>query len=370
MRAAPPGFPRGCPAPSESAMVFAGMVDAPDLDWPCSCGPDPRAPTRSPLSVAQVIYRRGGGGVETAAEFASRAGLTDLKVLRDGRLIPNVWQTALQIGRYEMALFSLWKTLPTMILARLFHPMQTFVVSLSSDRPAHPVDAAATWAMCRLASEVWGDCEETVRRRRRTVGSKQVRIVSHLLREPQGPFERASSPSFVYWGRLAPGKRIECSIDLIRELRTCRIPATLHLIGDDGGSEHQLRRMAATLPDGSVRFHGRRTWDEIVAIARSASFFVLASRQEGASLAALEALQLGLVPIVSPVGALETYSRLGHRFESASGAALWVRQVLAMPEHLRALSMAARQYADSRQTFDASLAQAIRRAIGRKGKLD
>ena len=80
------------------------------------------------------------------------------------------------------------------------------------------------------------------------------------------------------------------------------------IIGPDGGAGAALRGLAHDLNlDQWVTFHDAMSHEEIAPIARRCSFFVQASAFEGMAMAVVEAMQLGLVPLVTPVGEIERY---------------------------------------------------------------
>ena len=58
-----------------------------------------------------------------------------------------------------------------------------------------------------------------------------------------------------------------------------------------------------------VVFAGPMTMPEISAATAEASFFLQLSKQEGMAMSVVEAMQLGLVPVVTPVGAIKEYCR-------------------------------------------------------------
>ncbi|NNM35309.1 MAG: glycosyltransferase family 4 protein, partial [Gemmatimonadetes bacterium] len=99
----------------------------------------------------------------------------------------------------------------------------------------------------------------------------------------------------VFLGRLVPLKRVDLLISAwVKGGAGARGPL---LVVGEGPEEESLRSVAAELASPSVRFLGRTDRPEV--ILRAADLFVLPSQREGQSMALLEAMACGLVPVVS-----------------------------------------------------------------------
>lgn len=99
----------------------------------------------------------------------------------------------------------------------------------------------------------------------------------------------------VFLGRLVPLKRVDL---LIRAWANggAGDEGPLLIVGE-GPEEEALRAVAAEVASPSIRFMGRSHRPET--ILRAADLFVLPSQREGQSMALLEAMACGLVPVVS-----------------------------------------------------------------------
>lgn len=116
--------------------------------------------------------------------------------------------------------------------------------------------------------------------------------------------DREAPLRLIYIGRLAPGKGLAEAIEGLRVARSRGVPARLVLAGS-GPEEPRLRQAVreAGLAD-DVAFVGPAYNGHKAQLLSQADALVLASYSEGLPYALLEAMGSGVVPIVTPVGAI------------------------------------------------------------------
>jgi glycosyltransferase involved in cell wall biosynthesis len=243
--------------------------------------------------------------------------------------------------RPKVVVFSLWKTWLAFLLIKAFAPGVRVVTFLHCDKPNHAIDEALTNLMARLSDQVWADSPETLRARLpQGVPMAQTRTISFLLRR-LGAVARAPKPSFVFWGRIKRQKRVDLAVSLV-----ARIPGShLLLIGPDGGEEALVRRLAETLGVADrITFSGARVFEDIPGMVKGHAFYIQCSTHEGMSMSTVEAMQMGLVPVVTPVGEIARYCRDGDNaivYRNEEQAAADITSVLADPKTYARLSAAA-----------------------------
>jgi glycosyltransferase involved in cell wall biosynthesis len=116
--------------------------------------------------------------------------------------------------------------------------------------------------------------------------------------------ERDAPLRLIYIGRLAPGKGLLESLEALRIARTRGVAARLVLVGS-GPEEPRLRqyvRDAGLVRD--VTFVGPAYGDVKARLLSQADVLVLPSYSEGLPYSLLEAMAAGVVPVVTPVGAI------------------------------------------------------------------
>lgn|GEM_PF-1316088 len=162
----------------------------------------------------------------------------------------------------------------------------------------------------------------------------------------QGPQENAHRLVFV--GRLVYQKGLDLLFYCLSWLKREGLYFQLTVVGD-GEMRPDLEKMALALGiDGQVRFVGEQLQERVSEELAKADFFILPSRYEGLSNAALEALACGLPCLLSRCGGLDTFltKETGWVFDAHDPGEM--RSVLSEalriePELWRAMSQACRK---------------------------
>ncbi|WP_170845107.1 glycosyltransferase family 4 protein [Chitinasiproducens palmae] len=167
--------------------------------------------------------------------------------------------------------------------------------------------------MNAIADEVWADSRATLDAILGKNSDKACRVISFLTARLQPASGQLRAPvHFVFWGRLAPQKAIDRAIAFFAKIRARYDDASFTIIGPDGGEKAKLVALVEQLAVAdAVRFAGPAGHDELPEKAEGCAFFLQLSRHEGMAMSVIEAMQLGLVPIVTPVGEIPSYCKDG-----------------------------------------------------------
>lgn len=216
---------------------------------------------------------------------------------------------ALQLIRLrpQALVLSLWRSCIVGLLVKAVRPRTRLILFLHNTRDAHRVDHAITRLTARLSDEIWADSASSAAER---LGAtrRRVRAISFLVDRPAPVTDPVPSDRFIFWGRLHPRKRIDVALRFFALFRSQTGRGRFDIIGPDGGAGSALRGLVRDLNlDQWVTFHDAMPHEEIALMARRCSFFVQTSAFEGMAMAVAEAMQLGLVPLVTPVGEIERY---------------------------------------------------------------
>ena len=280
--------------------------------------------------VIHLMPYDGIGGVERAA--ATAEGVSHSNVIlermfvfetvqdRSGRRATfnpwTLWKAAGRLARAQpdLVVLSLWRAVLVGGIARLRGCRAPMVLFLHNARDAHRLDKIVTRAAAERVVAIWADSAKSLEERLPYSPNRPARIISYLLDRPtavRGP-QPDPKPDLIFWGRLAAQKDPLRMLAVFAHLHDVRPDATLTVIGPDGGLEAALRAdIARRGLQSSVTLTGPLPREEIGALAGQASFYLQTSRHEGMALSVVEAMQAGLVPVVTPVGEIERYTRDG-----------------------------------------------------------
>jgi glycosyltransferase involved in cell wall biosynthesis len=216
----------------------------------------------------------------------------------------------------DLLIVSLWRSCIAGLLVKLFRPSTRLIVVIHNSVDAHVADRIATrWAMA-ASDAVWTDSEASMRLRFRRQPRVPVTVIPFLVRRLsplRAPHDHSlPSADFIFWGRLAAQKNLRRALEVFQGVSRLHPHARFTVIGPDSGELTMLREWCEREDLGSgVRFEGPMAFESIIATAHGHSFYLQTSDYEGMAMSVVEAMQLGLVPVVTPVGEIGSYCRDG-----------------------------------------------------------
>lgn len=142
-------------------------------------------------------------------------------------------------------------------------------------------------------------CSENDERIFRAISDRVVLIPNAV--DPLGDFT-STGADFLYIGRLSENKQIDRLLVTHKELIFRHGPRHLHIVGPEFDiTRNQLQTQISTLGIAPhVTVHGYLDQSDLQALAQTCGFFVSASRFEGFGMTLIEAMSVGLVPLVQP----------------------------------------------------------------------
>lgn len=212
----------------------------------------------------------------------------------------------------DVVVFSLWHTWVAFLLARILFPRKSVAVLLHSDRPVHIFDRIWTWTSAFLSDAVWADSTRSMERVAKRYRAGRHRTLSFVVRPISAAAASEPGPRFVSWSRLTDVKNYPLSLELVAKVRDDFPNLSYDIIGPDGGALPEIRRKIVELKlEDHVRLLGPADFAKIAEVAAARCFFLQLSKYEGMAISVVEAMQLGLVPIVTPVGEPAVYCEQG-----------------------------------------------------------
>jgi glycosyltransferase involved in cell wall biosynthesis len=268
------------------------------------------------------------GGVERAAQ--SMGGLINagfsfsLSTIfpRDAvKVRLSLWNPLYYLGtifqllraRPAVLVVSLWRAYAIGIIVKIFLPRTNLVVFLHLPKHVHIIDSLLTSVAALLSTRVWADSSQTLRQRLPRLERAKCRVISFVTeRLEPASIESVPQPSFVFWGRIHPQKCLTRAVIIFSGIYAKIPEAQFVIIGPDGGDLEAVKQVVQKMGlDNAVSFRGSLEFSSIRETAATSFFYLQTSEMEGMAMSVVEAMQLGLVPVVTPVGQIAQYARAG-----------------------------------------------------------
>jgi len=267
----------------------------------------------------------------------------------------------------DLLVASLWRGALVLIFLKLLRPHQRVALFLHSSFDVHFIDKLSNrLAMC-FSDSIWCDSCATLQKRVPVNFQNRGRVISFLLNRRPLPDRRDPAPRFVFWGRLSAQKGLDRALRFFREVLHQESGASFTIIGPDDGQEDHLRTIVEEedLVE-HVFFKGPMQPEEIITEASRACFYLQTSPDEGMALSVVEAMQAGLVPVVTPVGEIARYCYDGQSavfVHDDSAAIETVLGLLSDPERYWRMSRAAAEYWQEKALYRDDFLAAARELI-------
>ncbi len=333
--------------------------------------------------VIHLIPYDGIGGVEVAARTTSSLDTIEFSFRVETILPPSAAQdTWLRLNpvSYARALLRLWRMNPDVlivslwrsyavgILLKLLRPGTGLVVFLHLPNDVHAADRLLTRLASLLACRIWADSHETLSKRLPSMPSRKGRVISFVTSRIVVGAEKTVRPVFVFWGRIHTQKGLLRALRIFTSVHDIIPSARFLVIGPDGGDLARVKALArdAQLED-AVRFTGALAFDQIRDLADDAAFYLQTSELEGMAMSVVEAMQLGLVPVVTAVGEIAHYARHGENavlVEDDAQAVTDILNLLSDDDRYQAMRSQAISTWHDQPLYKSSVMSACREVLG------
>lgn len=216
-------------------------------------------------------------------------------------------------ARPNVLVVSLWRACAVGLALKLVRPRTRLVLFIHLPSHVHALDSVLTRLTELFATRVWADSQQTLRRRLPRLFPSKGRVISFVT-ERIAPASSHSfvRPAFIFWGRIHQQKGLQRAVRLFARICAQRPDARFVVIGPDGGDLSVIQRQVEEMSlSEHVHFRGSMDFPAIRREASAAAFYLQTSKLEGMAMSVVEAMQLGMVPVVTPVGEIDRYARDG-----------------------------------------------------------
>lgn len=279
-------------------------------------------------TVVHLVPYDGIGGVETAARTMTDVNVGNIR-FSVKYIFPGIskekhfkslynpfklisYALSFRKNKINILIVSLWRSLLIGIIVKIIKPNIKLVTFLHSEKDFHLLDYCLHRISIMLSCQIWSDSDATKKSRLSISNQSKCKIISFVTKAIYPLPQKHVSPVFIYWGRIEKYKGISRAIIIFAEIIKKHPNARFIVVGPDGGSLNQNIKECISIGIlESVIFKGSASFDEIISYSKEASFYLQTSLIEGMALSVIEAMQLGLVPIVTPVGEIIYYCNDG-----------------------------------------------------------
>lgn len=279
------------------------------------------------MKVVHIIPCDGIGGVEIAAKRILDRETKELHIelfyiadraasnFRQQLWNPLVFFKATKMilaKELDVILVSLWRSVIVALMIKLYRPKIKFVYFIHSTKTRHFLDTLFTHLAIRFSDFIFGDSKNTIETVVPNKFKNKSKVISFVLtNHPQISISRPK-PAFVFWGRLNVNKNLTRSIKIFASIKQKYADSTFTIIGPDDGDLFSLKTLTEKLGVAdNVIFTGGMALEDIKAHVEKSSFYLQTSDFEGMAMAVVEAMQMGLVPVVTKVGEISEYCKDG-----------------------------------------------------------
>lgn len=278
------------------------------------------------MKVIYLIPSHGIGGVERAAQSLVESGVLPgifhLATIREATKHPSLSSGFSGLSYFrcigtilrnspDFLVVSLWRAYFVGLLVKLIRPKVKLVIFLHLPKSAHWVDFLLTILASAVSFAVWADSQKTADKRFLAPFKDQRRVLSFVTAQIEANPIGLVEPKFIFWGRLHPQKNLQRALIFFRGFINSYSSDLAHfyIIGPDGGDQERIVNTIENLGlEKSVTLTGPMDFHSIRKLAQKACFYLQTSETEGMAMSVVEAMQLGLVPVVTPVGEIENYT--------------------------------------------------------------
>lgn len=215
--------------------------------------------------------------------------------------------------RPDFILTSLWKSVALSVCYKLLHKNVLLGGFFHSTNSPHLASTISMKALSFVQNTSFADSNVTKQFVEHFYKIKDTHVVPFYFtfKKVNGRnLFNASSIKMAHFGRISSEKGIDRAIEFCRLLKSRNLDFIFDLYGDGALALYEARIKKAGL---QKEVHIKKTLplSEVTSYMSKYDFLIQLSNHEGMALAVVEAMNCGLVPIVTPVGEISNYSKDG-----------------------------------------------------------
>jgi len=215
----------------------------------------------------------------------------------------------------DIVITSLWKAVPIGMLTKLFKPAIKYVEFIHSSVYFHSFDKLFTKLALKSANVVFCDSTSAKIFIEKQGFRKPAEIISFLrfqLPEQRKPKQQVVLKA-LFIGRFNQCKRIDRLVLLVKELVGSGLNFQVDLYGKDDGTMDLVKALIIENQlEANIFLKGEVASDKVQGLFSGYDFYFQTSEVEGMAMSVVEAMQHGLICVVTNVGEIRNYAKNGY----------------------------------------------------------
>lgn len=213
----------------------------------------------------------------------------------------------------DLVIASLWRSIMPALLYKLTQSKVRFMLLIHSTLFYHVLDSVFTKWGLRVADRVFADSASTKRFIQDVSGpDTNIQVLSFLItRTPEVLVPKGFSAGLRFFSisRLNPVKRMPLAVRVIATLRGAGLDASLDIYGrPDGDLEAVVNEIARYGLENLVTMRGELPPEKKSGIYSQYNCYIQMSAHEGMAMSVVEAMQQGMLCVLTPVGEIPYYA--------------------------------------------------------------
>ncbi|MCL2413892.1 MAG: glycosyltransferase family 4 protein [Bacteroidales bacterium] len=209
---------------------------------------------------------------------------------------------------------SLWKATPIGILTRLIRPKTAYAEFIHNSIYFHFFDKLFTKLALKSADVVFCDSISAKKFVKKQGVKKPIEIISFLRFQSSKQWNSKLSISLkaLFIGRFHEQKRIDRLVTLVKKLNDEGLNFEVDLFGRDDGTMDLVKNLIKENQlEENIFLKGEIASSKVQELFSSYDFYFQTSEVEGMAMSVVEAMQHGLICVLTNVGEIRNYAKNG-----------------------------------------------------------
>ena len=215
----------------------------------------------------------------------------------------------------DIVITSLWKAVTMGVLTKLIKPRTKYVEFIHSSVYFHLLDRLFTKLALKSADVVFCDSASAKTFIEKQGYKRSIEIISFLRFQSLKQWQPKQNISLkaLYVGRFNECKRIDRLVLLLKELVDSGLHFQIDLYGGDDGTMDSIKTLIKKNQlEKNIFIKGEVASDEVQGLFADYDFYFQTSEVEGMAMSVVEAMQHGLIGVVTNVGEIRNYAKNGN----------------------------------------------------------